>query len=87
MTKNAFYFTLKALFSLRYLNVCPKCLNNVGKLLDKGVKVNLKIYDVKNWERNNYNIHIFNISISQYFNISIFQYFHISISHEVKAMR
>ena len=58
MTKNAFYFTLKALFSLRYLNVCPKFWSNVGKLLDKGVNVNLKIYDVKNCERNNYNSHI-----------------------------
>ena len=40
---------------LRYLNVCSNFFGHVGKRLGKKVKVNLKTYDVKNWERNNCN--------------------------------
>ena len=32
---------------------------------DKKAKVNLKIYDVKNWLTNNYDIHLYNISRSK----------------------
>ena len=31
---------------------------HVGKWLDKKAKVNFKLYDVRNWETNNYNAHI-----------------------------
>ena len=39
MMRNAFYFTLKALFVLE-------------KRLEKNAKVNFKIYDVKHWITN-----------------------------------
>ena len=38
---------------------------HVGKQLDKKAKVVFKICDVKNWEVNNYNTHIANISRSK----------------------
>ena len=58
MIKNAFYFTLKALFIIsRYLNFCPDFYDHAGKQFDKKNKVNFKIYDIKNWETDNYNIH------------------------------
>ena len=51
--KNTFYFILKALF-LRYLNLRPDFFSHVGKWLDKKTKVHLNIYDVTDWETNNY---------------------------------
>ena len=37
----------------------------IGKWLDKKAKVKFKIYDVTNWNTNNYNKHIPNISKSK----------------------
>ena len=37
---------------------CPDFCGLAGKRLDKKGKVNLKIYDVADWETNNYNIHV-----------------------------
>ena len=45
------------LFSfLRFLN--PEVFVHEGKLLDKKVKVNFKIYNVATWEMSKYNTHI-----------------------------
>ena len=46
MMKNAFYFILKALLIVRFLNFCPQFLGHVEKELDKKAKVNFKIYDI-----------------------------------------
>ena len=46
--KNAFYFMLKDLFDLRYLNSCPDIFDHVGKLLGEKAKVNFKIFDAIN---------------------------------------
>ena len=53
MTKNAFYFMLKALLFSRYSDFCFKifrflsCLfGQVGERLDKRAKVKFKIYNV-----------------------------------------
>ena len=56
--KNAFYFTLKALFALKILDFCSDFFGHVGKRLDEKAKVNFKIYDVINYETNNCNAHI-----------------------------
>ena len=42
---------------MRYLHFCSDFLGYEGKRLDNKVKVNFKLYDVTNWEANNYNIH------------------------------
>ena len=52
--KNAFYFTLQALFVLKIL----KFFGQVEKRLDQQYKTNFKMYDVKAWETNNFNTHI-----------------------------
>ena len=41
--------------SLRNLNFCPDFFGHVEKRLDKKAKVNFTIYNVINWETNNYN--------------------------------
>ena len=46
--KIAFYFAIKTMFALKYLNYCS----------DKEPKFNFKIYDVIYWEFKNYNTHI-----------------------------
>ena len=56
--KNVFYFTLKALFILEIVIFLPWLFSYVEKQLDKKVKVNFKIYDITDWETNNYNTHI-----------------------------
>ena len=43
MVKNPFYFILKALFVLRYLNVRPVFFSHVRKRLDKKGNVNSKV--------------------------------------------
>ena len=48
--KNAFHFILRALFVVKIFNFCPDFLGHVGKRLDRKGKVNLKIYDVIDWE-------------------------------------
>ena len=51
MIKDAFYFTLKAIFVLlRYSKFCPDSYGHVGKQPDKKTKTNFKIFEVKNWE-------------------------------------
>ena len=56
--KNTFYFMLKALLFLKYLDFCPDVFVHVGKRVDKKVKVNFRIYDVTDWEKNNCTTHI-----------------------------
>ena len=51
MMKNAFYFTLKALFVL-------KIFDYVGKRLDKKAIVYFKVYDIIGRAANNYNGYI-----------------------------
>ena len=58
MTKNAFYFMLKALPFLRYLKVCLAIFGHVGKRLDEKAKVNHQIFDITTWRRSNNNTHI-----------------------------
>ena len=62
--KNAFHFTLKALFILKMINFCP----DFFVMQENGLirNVNFKIYDVTNWEKINYDTHIANISRSKH---------------------
>ena len=56
--KNAFCLTVKALFVLKIFKFLS-CFSYVGKWLDRKAKVNnVKICDVANQERKNYNTHI-----------------------------
>ena len=50
MTKNTFYFTLKALFVLEIF--LPRLFSHVEKRFDKKAKVNFKTYDVTDWTTN-----------------------------------
>ena len=52
MIQNVFYVIKKSLF------VVKSFIGLVGKRLDHRAKVNLEIYDVINWETNNYNTNI-----------------------------
>ena len=52
MMKNL--FMLKALFVLIYLTFCHDFCDHLGKRLHKKTKVNFKIFDVTDWETNNY---------------------------------
>ena len=56
--KNAFYFILKALLFLRYLNFCPDFFGHVGKRLHEKPNVTFKIYDATDSTTSNYNSHI-----------------------------
>ena len=47
----------KFLSVLKYLIFFPDVFCQVGKWLDKEVKINFKIFDVTNWETNHYNTH------------------------------
>ena len=58
MMNNAFYFTLKALFVLKMFKLLSWLFGHVLKRLGWKNKVNLEIYDVTAWLRNNCNIHI-----------------------------
>ena len=49
---------LKALFILKTFNFCPDFFGHVGKRRDKKAKINFKIYNVTDWETNNYNTRI-----------------------------
>ena len=40
------------------LNFCRGSFGHARKRLDKKTKVNFKVYDLTNWETNNYNTHI-----------------------------
>ena len=57
--EKSFFFQVKSsiVLFLRWL-FCPDSCGLAGKRLDKKGKVNLKIYDVTDWETNNYNIHV-----------------------------
>ena len=55
--KNVFYFMLKALLVQEIFNFLS-WIGYLGKLLDKKVKVNFKIYDHIDWITNNYNTYI-----------------------------
>ena len=46
MMKNAFYFMLKALFTLEIITILSRLFNYVGERLDKKAMVNFKIHDV-----------------------------------------
>ena len=46
-----FISSKKLLSSLRYLNIFPDFNSHTGKRHDKKAKVNIKFYDVMNWER------------------------------------
>ena len=56
--KNAFYFTLKALFVLNIFKFLLWHFYHVEKRLDWKDKVNFMIYDISTWEKNNFNTHI-----------------------------
>ena len=70
MMKNAFHFTLKALFALKIFKSLFELFGYLEKRLDekdkaKNVKMyiisennNIKICDVATWETNNCNLHI-----------------------------
>ena len=62
MMKNAFYFTLKALFILKIFKFSSWLFGHVAKPLDKKGQVNFKFYDNHNLFNNNRNTHI-----AQYF--------------------
>ena len=51
------YFNLIVIF-LTYLNFCPDFFSHVGKQLDKKPKVYCTIYDVTNWETNDWSTYI-----------------------------
>ena len=56
--KNAFYFTLKALFVLKIFKFLSRFFSHVEKQLDEKDKVNLNIYDVTTCLTYSYNTHI-----------------------------
>ena len=58
MTKIGFYFMLKAIFVLKIFTILSWLSGYVAKWFRKKAKVNFKIYDIKEWTINNYNIHI-----------------------------
>ena len=49
---------LKALFVLKIFKLLFWLVGSAGKRLDQTPKVNFKVYDVTDWETNNYNIYI-----------------------------
>ena len=58
MMKNAFYFTLKALFVLKIFKISSWLFSHVEKRLDKKDKVSFKIDDVTTWYTINSNTQI-----------------------------
>ena len=63
--KNAFYFTLKALFVLKIFKFLPWLFSHVEKHLQ-----NYKVYDVTDWIISNYNTHVTHIIHIIIYNIS-----------------
>ena len=49
-----FILSEKLFIFRRQLSFSPYFLSHVGKRLDKTVKVNFKIYDIIDWETNDY---------------------------------
>ena len=58
MMKNAFYFSIKALFVLKIFKFLSWLFGHVEKRLDLKDQVNFEIYDVTAWLKNNCNTHI-----------------------------
>ena len=57
--EKCFFISCKKLLSFsRYYHFLSRLFGHVGKLLEKKVKVNFKIYDVTGWTANDYNTHI-----------------------------
>ena len=56
--KNAFYFTLKALFVLKIFKFLFRLFGQVAKLHDKKDRIDFKFYDVTAWLTINCNTHI-----------------------------
>ena len=52
--ENGFYFMLKALFVYTIFRYLSGSFGHLGKGLDKKAKLKFKIYDVTNWQINNY---------------------------------
>ena len=55
---NDFYFMLKDLSVLMVFKFLSRLFGHVGKQVDKKPRINFKIYDVTDWQINNYNTHI-----------------------------
>ena len=53
--KNAFYFTLKALFFPEIFKFSFRVFGHVGKRLDTKGKKDFRTYDAAKWLTNNYN--------------------------------
>ena len=58
MMRNTFYFMLKALYVLEIFTLLSQRFGYVENQFDKKVKVNFEIYDVTEWETENYNTYI-----------------------------
>ena len=56
--RNTFYFMLKALYVLEIFSLLSQRFGYVENQFDKKVKVNFEIYDVTDWETENYNTYI-----------------------------
>ena len=56
--RNTFYFMLKALYVLEIFTLLSQRFGYVENQFDKKVKVNFEIYDVTEWETENYNTYI-----------------------------
>ena len=50
-----FISSLKLFSILRYLKFCHDVFSQAGKQYDKKAKGNFKMYDIIDWEANNYN--------------------------------
>ena len=58
MMKNAFYFTLEALFVLKIFKFLSWIFTHVEKTVRLEDKVNFKVHDVTTWLTNNCDTHI-----------------------------
>ena len=58
MMKNAFYFTLNALFVLKMFKFLSWLFGNVEKRFDEKAKVIFKVFNATTWKTNNCNTHI-----------------------------
>ena len=56
--KNAFYFTLKALFVLKIFKFLSWLFSHVAKRTDYKFQINFKFYDVTAWLTKNCDTHI-----------------------------
>ena len=52
------FFLSQKLFLFSRYHICSAFFGHLGKRLDKKVEVNIKVCNVINWQRNNYNTHI-----------------------------